>query len=327
MTKIIGIGNTLVDVLIHLQDEKLLQQLGLPKGGMTHVDRAGVEALRQQLASLPSERATGGSAANTIHALAVLGNTTGLIGAVGDDEPGRFFTEHCLARGIQSHLAVIPGEQTGIAHTLMTPDHERTFATYLGAAVQLGRALKEVNLKEYGLLHIEGYLLQDQLQLAEILRAAKEAGLTVSYDLASWNIVRDHHDTITELIRDYVDIAFANEEEAAAFSGQKDPEIALRQLASMTDIAVVKVGKRGALGMSRATGDEIFFAPGIPTKAVDTTAAGDFFAAGFLHGLTHGKTIQTCLAYGNHTAAEVVQVMGTQVDPEQLRQCLSDIKE
>lgn len=323
MAKIIGIGNALVDILVHLDDEKLLQELNLPKGGMTHVDRQGLQHLQQCIAGLAIERATGGSAANTIHALSVLGDQTGFIGAIGDDETGRFFAEQAQNRGIETHLAVIAGEQTGTANALVTPDHERTFATHLGAAPQLGRALKEVDLTQYDILHIEGYLLQDQLQLKEILQAAKAAGLMVSYDLASWNIVLDHHDYIVDLIRDYVDIAFANEEEAAAFSGQQDPEASLRLLRSMTKIAVVKVGKDGALGMSVATGDEIVRAPGMMKPVVDTTAAGDFFAAGFLHGLIHDQDLGTCLDYGNRTAGEVIQVYGTQVKPERLRNSLN----
>lgn len=325
MAKIIGIGNALVDVLVHLSDERLLLELGLPKGAMTLVDRKGLMRIRQRLVGLPVERATGGSAANTIHALAVLGNATGFIGAVGNDETGRFFAEKNLDRGIDTHLTVIEDEQTGTANTLVTPDRERTFATHLGAATHLGLALQEVALSDYDILHIEGYLLQDQQLLHDILRTAKEAGLTVSYDLASWNVVRDNHSVITELVRDYVDIVFANEEEAAAFSRQTDPEVAVRKLASMTDIAIVKVGKHGALGMSRATGDEVFFAPGMNKPVVDTTAAGDFFAAGFLHGLTHGRSLATCLDYGNRTAAEVIQVMGTQVDPGTLRRCICGI--
>ena len=323
MAKIIGIGNALVDVLVHLADEKLLLELSLPKGGMSHIDRKGLMRLRQRLVGFPIEQATGGSAANTIHALAVLGNQTGFIGAIGDDEAGRFFVEQNRARGIDLHLAVITDEQTGTANTLVTPDHERTFATHLGAAVYLDRALKDVNLVEYDILHIEGYLLQDHFQLEEILRAAKAAGLTVSYDLASWNIVHEHHALIRDLIHDYVDIAFANEEEAIAFSRQGNPEQALHELAAMTDIAVVKVGKRGAMGMSRQTKDQAFFAPGLERTVVDTTAAGDFFAAGFLHGWIHGQPLSTCLDYGNRTAAEVIQVMGTQVEPDILRCCLA----
>ncbi|MCR4994309.1 MAG: adenosine kinase [Bacteroidales bacterium] len=324
MAKIIGIGNALVDILVHLHSDQLLDEFSLPKGGMTHIDRKGLMRLRQRLVGLQVERATGGSAANTILALSILGNATGFIGAIGDDETGHFFKERARQRGIDLHLAIIPDEQTGTANALVTPDHERTFATHLGASVQLGKALKEVDLKQFDILHIEGYLLQDRLQLEEILRAAKAAGLVVSYDLASWNIVREHHILITELIHDYVDIAFANEDEAIAFSGLNDPEGSLRLLASMTDTAIVKIGKKGALGMSRATGNEVFMAPGLNRKVVDTTAAGDFFAAGFLHGYIHGKDLATCLDYGNRTASEVIQVMGTQVSDEQLRRVLSD---
>lgn len=322
MTKIIGIGNALVDVLVHIDNEKLLYELGLPKGAMTHIDRKGLMRLRQRLVGVHIERATGGSAANTIHALAVLGHHTGLIGAVGDDETGRFFAEQNRARGIDLHLAIIADEQTGTANTLVTPDHERTFATHLGAAVYLERALCEVDLSAYDLLHIEGYLLQDDILLHKILQTAKDAGLLISYDLASWNIVRDHHAVVTDLVEKYVDIVFANEDEAVAFCGVDDPKRALRELVAKTDIAVVKVGKRGAMAMTQETGDEVFYAPALERTVVDTTAAGDFFAAGFLHGLVGNKSIDTCLAYGNCVAGEVIQVMGTQVDPEKLRKCL-----
>ena len=324
MTKIIGIGNALVDVLVHLPNENLLHELSLPKGGMTHIDRKGLMRLRQRLVGFPIENATGGSAANTIHALAVLGDATGFIGAIGDDETGRFFAEQTRSRGIEAHLAVIPDDQTGTANALITPDHERTFATHLGAAIQLERAMQGVDFTQYGILHIEGYLLQDHDLLTAILHKAKAAGIPVSYDLASWNIVREHHSLICELIRDYVDIAFANAEEAAAFSGQGDPERALHELAEITDIAIVKLGKDGAIGMSRATGDMVYFSPSQKKKVVDTTAAGDFFAAGFLHGHIHGEPLSTCLDYGNRLAGEVIQVLGTQVSDDRLRQALHE---
>lgn len=324
MAKIIGIGNALVDILVHLSDERVLNALDLPKGGMTHIDREGLQRLCQRLAGMEVTRATGGSAANTIHALAVLGNETGFIGAVGDDETGRFFAEQARRRGIDAHLTIIADEPTGTANAFVTPDHERTFATHLGAAVHLHDALMEVDLRAYDILHIEGYLLHDSLQLEHILRAAHEAGLTVSYDLASWNIVQEHRTLITDLVRRYVDIVFANEDEAAAFSGTQDAEASLRLLVSMTDKAIVKIGRRGAIGMSRATGDRLFTSPGLNRTAVDTTAAGDFFAAGFLHGMAHDKDFATCLSYGNRTAAEVIQVMGTQVDDERLRRAVAD---
>lgn len=329
MAKIIGIGNALVDILVHLGDENVLNDLGLVKGGMTLIDDDALTQINDMFARMRAQRATGGSASNTIHALSALGDATGFVGSVGDDELGQFYASRMAERGIVADLSVQAGLRTGVASTFITPDGERTFATYLGAAARveaegLRRLLAQQSEAE--ILHVEGYLVQDHDLILDILRTAKDAGLRVSYDLASWNIVRDDHDFIYALVRDYVDIVFANEEEATAFSGEKDPNISLQHLGELTDIAVVKVGKRGAQAQQNFSDhNEFSFAPGFRRTVVDTTAAGDFFAAGFLHGLIHGKDVRTCLHYGNCTAAEVIQVMGTQVSAEQLRASLTSI--
>ena len=315
MTKIIGIGNALVDVLVHLEDGKRLNTLHLPKGGMTHVDRPRYEQLAAAVNNLPHEVATGGSAANTIHALALLGDTVGFVGTVGADEMGTFFAESSRQRGIDARLTVCSEGDTGVATTFISRDGERTFATYLGVAPQIEFNPEADFTGEDSILHVEGYLVQDHDFIEQVLRTAKQAGMRVSYDLASWNIVQADRDFVRHLVEEYVDIVFANEEEAAAFSGQDDPEEALLQLAALTEVAIVKVGKRGALGQC---GNERADVAGCMVHAVDTTAAGDFFAAGFLHGLVHGWTLQRCLNLGNRTAAEVVQVIGTQVSRERL---------
>jgi len=326
MRKIIGIGNALVDVLVHLDDEQQLQTLGLAKGGMVHITRERRDELQPLLKGLKIERATGGSAANTIHALALLGNETGYIGAVGNDELGRFFSERSRERGIEARLSIIPDEPTGTATTFITPDRERTFATHLGAAARLNDDIKPEQFSGYDILHIEGYLLQDQLLIENILRTAKQAGLLVSYDLASWNIVREHNELIHRLVEDYVDIVFANEEEATAFSGHSDPNISLQYLGELTTIAVVKTGKHGAQGQHNVgKGSEFAFSPSLKKTAVDTTAAGDFFAAGFLHAFIRGKGLRECLDCGNLTASEVIQVIGTQVDPAKMKE-ISDLE-
>ena len=319
MTKITGIGNALVDVLLHLEDETLLNELHLAKGGMTLIDASQLKAIHASIASLPQQRATGGSASNTIHALALLGNEVAFVGAVGDDETGRFFRRQAEARGIDARLATIPDMASGIATTFITPDGERTFATHLGAATQI--SIDEMGTTEGtgGLLHVEGYLVQDHDLIERALQQAKASGMQVSYDLASWNIVAADREFIRHLVEEYVDIVFANEEEAAAFAGLQNPEEALRQLEVLTKVAVVKVGKRGALG---AASGEHAFAPGLPRKVVDTTAAGDFFAAGFLHGWIHGRPLPQCLDYGNRIAGEVIQVEGTQVSAEQLKRAI-----
>lgn len=316
MTKIIGIGNALVDVLVHLADETRLNALQLPKGGMSHVDRPRYEELAAAVSTLSHEVATGGSAANTIHAMSLLGDEVGYVGTVGADEMGRFFASRAEERGIDARLRVIRGGDTGVATTFITADGERTFATYLGVAPQIEFHPESDFIGNDAILHVEGYLVQDHDFIEQVLRSAKEAGMRVSYDLASWNIVQADREFVQHLVREYVDIVFANEEEAAAFSGQDDPETALQQLAALTEVAVVKVGKRGALGQR---GQEHSVVAGLTVHAVDTTAAGDFFAAGFLHGLIHGWTLQRCLDLGNRTAAEVVQVVGTQVSRERLR--------
>lgn len=326
MAKIIGIGNALVDILVHLDDEKILGELNLAKGGMTLIDESALAHISDMFARMHTQRATGGSASNTIHALTALGSTTGFVGSVGDDEHGRFYAQQMQERGTVAQLTVQPHLGTGVASTFITPDGERTFATYLGAAAHLqADELRQLlaSQPDAAILHVEGYLVQDHDLILDILRTAKEAGLRVSYDLASWNIVRDDCDFIHRIVRDYVDIVFANEEEATAFCGESDPNISLQHLGEVAEIAVVKVGKRGAQAQQAFPDHfEYAFAPGLPRKAIDTTAAGDFFAAGFLHGLVNGKDLRTCLHYGNCTAAEVVQVMGTQVPAERLRESI-----
>ena len=137
MTKITGIGNALTDVLVHIPDEKLLQTLHLCKGGMYHIDEAQMRQIHEAIAPFAPQRATGGSAANTIHALAALGDEVGFVGSVADDETGHFFAESQRQRGMDSHLNVCKGGVSGIATTLITPDGDRTFATHLGASTNI----------------------------------------------------------------------------------------------------------------------------------------------------------------------------------------------
>ncbi len=319
MTKITGIGNALVDILIHIKDETPLEALHLPKGGMTLIGEEQLATIHDSIAHLPHERATGGSASNTIHALASLGDEVGFAGSVGDDETGRFFRQQAESRGVDVHLDIYPDKASGIATTFITPDGERTFATYLGAAACLD-SRRIATCLHPGILYVEGYLVQDHDLIEQVLGDAKAADMQVCYDLASWNIVASDREFIRHLVKEYVDIVFANEEEAAAFSGLNDPEKALQQLGGMTTTAVVKVGKRGAYGWHEGN---IAFTPGRSLNVIDTTAAGDFFAAGFLHGWIHQESLQRCLDYGNRIAGEVIQVIGTQVPAERLQAALT----
>ncbi len=309
MKKILGVGNALVDVLIRLEGDGMLSELRLPKGSMQLVSEERFRALTAELAHLPHEQHTGGSAGNTMLALARLGARPGFVGKIGRDDFGRFYHDHAAESGITPCLTVC-SEHTGVATTFISPDGERTFATYLGAAALLHpEDVQEVDLSGCDVLYVEGYLVQSHELMQALLGKAKESGVTVCMDLASYNVVQADLDFFRALVRDYVDIVFANEEECAAFTGGLPTEEGLRQLASLCRVAVVKLGARGAIA---AAGESVASAPAIAVPQVtDTTAAGDFFAGGFLYAYTHGAPLDVCLRAGALLGGEVIQVVGT----------------
>lgn len=308
--KIIGIGNALIDVLIQGVEDKLLREMKLLRGGMQLIDDESEKQITAHVASLRSSIATGGSASNTILALAHLGIPTGFIGRVGSDEMGKLFLRKCHERGTETRIFTGSG-LTGIAHTFISYDGERTFATHLGEAALLqSDDITADLLKGYDLLHIEGYLVQNHALIETVAQQAKAQGMKISLDLASYNVVNENLDFFRRFVTDYVDIIFGNEEESAAFTYGKEPEEALRELGSLCDIAVVKLGKQGSYGMQNG---EIAHAPGTTNNLIDTTAAGDFFAGGFLYGYANGLPLQKCLKTGALLSSHVIQVVGTQI--------------
>ena len=170
-----------------------------------------------------------------------------------------------------------------MAVALVSPDSERTFATFLGAAVEISASdLKLEDFQGYDYFHIEGYLVQNYDLIETAVKLAKEAGCKVTIDMASYNVVEDNLEFLTRIVKEYVDIVFANEEEAKAFTG-KEPREALDAIAEMTDIAVVKIGSKGSM-VKR--GDKVYTAGVIKANSIDTTGAGDLYAAGFIYGLS-----------------------------------------
>lgn len=311
--KIIGIGNALVDVLALLEDDSLLSELGLPRGGMQLIDDEQQKQISRLLKSLKPERATGGSAGNAILALAKLGAETGFIGRIGKDEMGEFFEQCSKERGIDARLAKGEG-QSGVANTFISKDGERTFATHLGEAARLTASDVTADmLHGYNLLHIEGYLVQNHELIESVARMAKEQGMQISIDLASYNIVRDDLEFFRHLVKEYVDIVFANEEESEAFTQGKNPDEALREIAGMCKVAVVKLGAKGSSAMMDG---KTAYEGGNKVKVVDTTAAGDFFAGGFLYAYSKGWSLERCLEMGTKLSGLVIQVIGTQVSEE-----------
>lgn len=308
--KIIGMGNALVDIIIQLPSDDILDTLALPKGSMQLVEQNTSKAVLDYFKDTPYHITTGGSASNTIHGISHLGIETAFIGVIGEDSFGETFESTMLTSGIKPML--LRGKNpTGKAITLMSQDSERTFATYLGAAIELSAKLLDNNLfKGYHFFYIEGYLVQNYELIRRSIELAKEEGLKVVLDLASYNVVEENLAFLKEIITKYVDIIFANEEEARAFTG-KDPQEALLELSKICDIAIVKVGKNGSYAQK---GDQVVHTKAWSNICVDTNGAGDGYAAGFMYGICHNKDLQTCCDIGSLVAGNIVTVIGPKLD-------------
>lgn len=312
MSKVIAIGNALVDILIKLDNDQLLEEFGLQKGSMQLSDMQTGEQIIQKAdeKQLEKHQASGGSAANTIHGLAQLGIASGYIGKVGNDEIGDFFQNDMEIENITTFLS-LSDTPSGRAITLVSPDSERTFATSLGAAVELNADDITADLFQgYEFFHVEGYLVQNHQLLDKALKLAKEQNMKISLDLASFNVVEDNIDFLNTIVDQYVDILFANEEEARSFTG-KTPESALEDIAEKCEIAIVKVGKEGSF--IKMAGEKTHV-DSINVDAVDTTGAGDLFASGFLYGLTKGLSMDKCGKIGALLGGKVIEGIGAKMN-------------
>jgi sugar/nucleoside kinase (ribokinase family) len=311
MKKVLGLGNALVDILVRIGADDLLDSLQLPKSCMTLVEEAQINEILARIDLLEKQETCGGSAANTISGLARLGIGTGYIGKIGNDAYGEFFAAEMKRHGTEARL-FYGASQTGRALGLITLDSERTFATFLGAAVELEASdLSPELFHGYDYFHMEGYMVQNHPLVEAAMRLAKEAGLEISLDLASHNVVRENLGFLQDMVARYVDIVFANEDEAMAFSGKNSPHEALVTISPQCRIAVVKLGKNGSLVRHK---DEQHQIGCIPAVAVDTTGAGDLYAAGFLYGLIHGYPLAVCGNIGSLLSGKVVEVVGAKLD-------------
>lgn len=311
--KVLGIGNALVDILTPIKSDDLLQQFSLPKGSMQLVEDSTKNNILKQTSSLPSEKASGGSAANTIHGLAKLKMATSFIGKVGKDDLGELYKNDMVEAGIDPLLKTSDVTSTGTAIAFVSEDSERTFATYLGAAIEVSAIdLTPDQFVGYDYFYIEGYLVQNHDLIETAVKMAKDNGLQVVLDLASFNVVEGNLDFLQYIVKEYVNIIFANEEEAKSFTG-KEPEEALNALADIVDIAVVKVGSQGSLIKSEGKKYEVGT---IKVNAVDTTGAGDQYAAGFLYGLINDQPLDVCGKIGALMAGTVIESIGGRIKTE-----------
>lgn len=309
MKKVLGIGNALVDMLVQVGSDMILTELDLPKGSMQLIQTERYLDIKQRLEALHPLRTTGGSACNTILAIAKMGGSPGLIGKIGNDESAAFFAHSCKTNGISAHLLTDSDLPTGVASTIISPDGQRTFGTYLGAAANLQPDdIKAEWFDGYDFFYIEGYLVQNHALINRAVDLAREAGLRVCIDLASYNIVQEDNAFFHELLQ-HTDIIFANEQEAQAFTGCDDPEKNVEALSRICHIAVVKIGKRGVLVRR---GDEQIWCPAREVEhVVDTTAAGDYFSAGFLYALSLDNDLMTCARLGSLLSGHIIEVVGT----------------
>ena len=311
MKSILGIGNALTDILAVFPDETMLREYHLPPGSMQHVDLETGDRIWDKLKEVGVKYVPGGSAANTITCTSIFGMPSGFIGKIGNDELGHLYRSSLEQSGVKTTL-LTGTKGSGRAMCFITgANAERTFADYMGAALELvPEDLKPEFFEGYDYFHIEGYLVQNQDLIRKAVQMAKEAGCIISIDMASNNVVESNEAFFHNLVEKYIDIVFANESEARAYT-KKEPREALDELAEQCRIAIVKVGKDGSMVKA---GDEYHFIDPWPAATIDATGAGDTYAAGFLYAHSLGMPLKVCGEVGSIIAAKVVEVIGTKID-------------
>jgi len=312
MSKIIGMGNALVDVLTILKSDRTLKEFDLPKGSMQLVSKEFSNRLLAGTLGLRRQQSSGGSAANTIHGLAHLGMETGFVGKIGKDNLGKFFEKDLKENNI-TPVMFHDLEETGRSIALVSKDTERTMATYLGAAGDLHEEDIDSDIfKGYKYFHLEGYLVQSKALIRKAVRVAKAHDLIISLDMATYNIVSENREFLEKLIREYVDILMANESEAEALTLNKNDK-ALDIMADMAEVAVMKMGKHGS--MIKRGSEECTI--GIEkVKSIDTTGAGDLYAAGFLYGYCNEQSLEICGKIGSILGGHVTEMIGAKMDQQ-----------
>ena len=314
---VLCIGNAIVDVISDTTDA-FLEQEGLTKGSMRLIDAEEAERLYSHMG--PAREISGGSAANTAAGIAAFGARAGFIGQVAPDQLGGFYKHDLTAAGVEfTTPATDFGVPTARSMVLVTPDGHRTMNTFLGAAQHLPpEALDEQQIASAAILYLEGYLWDPEVPRNAMERAidvARAAGRKVAFTLSDTFCVDRHRDGFTRLIDDgRVDILFANEAEILAMGGVPHLETAVAGIAGKVETLVVTRSEHGALATQRG---ERAHVPAEPIRElVDTTGAGDLFAAGFLTGQARGLTLQQSLKLGAIAAAEVIQHYGARPEAD-----------
>ena len=307
---VVGIGNALVDVLVNESDEKV-DQLGMIKGAMNLVDEARSDEIYAAVG--PGVEISGGSVSNSMVGIANFGGRAAYMGKVRNDQLGKIFRHDISANGVDfSTPAAEGGPSTGCCLILVTPDAERTMNTYLGASVHFGPAdVDQTVIASSKILFLEGYLFdppeaQEAFRVAA--RMAHEAGRTVAMTLSDSFCVERHREAFVDMVDNHVDVLFANEHELQALYQVDDLDTAIEIVRGKCQIVAVT---RSSAGSTIVTADALVAVPPYHVDhVVDTTAAGDLYAAGVLYGLAAGHDLLTCGRFGSAAAAEVITHMG-----------------
>ncbi len=314
---IIAIGNAIVDVLAPASDEFIAAE-GLTRGAMQLIDATRATDLYARMAS--GTEMSGGSAANTLAGAAMLGASCAFVGQVAEDQLGEVFVHDLRAQGIACNVPPRGTEvPTARCLILVSPDGQRTMNTYLGAAQYLPvAAVQETQVASAKVLLLEGYLWDPEEPRAAMkaaIRMARKAGRQIALGVSAVFCILNHRADFNALVDDGdIDILFANEEELLAFTGLDDVEAALAVLAPKVPLLVVTHGAEGAVALSRGTRFHVGAEP--VDRVVDTTGAGDLFAAGFLAGHVAGRSVPDCLRMGAIAAAEVISHYGARPEAD-----------
>ncbi len=323
---IVGVGSALVDILCH-EPEGFPEQSGVQKGGMTYVESLDIDRVLMKTTCEPVIVA-GGSACNTIVGLGMMGAKARFVGKLGDDKTGALFEAGVKQSGAGAVL-IRSKSPTGRVLSIITPDAQRSMLTFLGASAELEPADVTAScFADAAVVLLEGYLVFNETLLRHAVATAKGAGAKIALDLASFTVVSEKRALLNEIVDNFVDILIANEDEARVFTGESNDDAAFRKLAPRAEIVVMKRGKEGS---KIARGSEVVEAAAVTGgPVVDTTGAGDLWAAGFLFGLTNGFSLAGAGALASRCGCEVCPVDGA-ASPEaawtQIRKEITILKE
>lgn len=310
--RVVGVGSALMDILLS-ESDRFLDDHGVTRGGMQLVGPGRADELLSASPNRP-KMVPGGSACNTAIGLGRLGARAEFVGTRGDDAVGRTLEAALRSNQVLPRLETV-ATPTGRVLSIVTPDAERSMLTCLGASSEMSpRVFRPELFAGAALVHVEGYLLFNEALIRAALEAAREAGVPVSLDLASFTVVDAHLSLVRSLVREYVDVLLANEDEARSYTGAREEGEALRIMAADVECAVLKVGKRGSY--VRLHGETTEIPPYGEGGVVDTTGAGDLWASGFLFGLTSGLPVGECGRIASMCGYEVCRVEGAHIPEE-----------